>query len=127
MKHPVKIKEIVEQIMIRENQQLFFNLQTYKIVRGKTSDFNHHPEHYISLPDHTDINDSELINKFLLFIDETQANNIRSLLKSNPSFERFIKILNNLDLIDDWEQFKYEEYTKYIIKWCKLNNITYCQ
>jgi len=127
MKHTIKIKEIVEQIIVRDHQPLFFNLSTYKIVRGKTPEFHKHPEHYISLPDQTDINLSELVNKFLMFIDEATANQIRSSLKNKFTMDNFLKTLNTLDLIEDWEQFKFEEYSNYIIKWCKANNITYSQ
>ena len=62
-----------------------------------------------------------------MFIDEATANQIRSSLKNKFTMDNFLKTLNTLDLIEDWEQFKFEEYSNYIIKWCKANNITYSQ
>ncbi|HOP49341.1 MAG TPA: UPF0158 family protein [Ignavibacteriales bacterium] len=125
MKTQIEISYLTDTLINHSEQPLYLNLKTYHIVKGKSNEFLSHPEHYITLPDRTDLNENLIFEKFLRYLDETTENIIRNEIKLNGNKKNIPSILKKYNVLEDWEEFRKLEYKTILVNWCKNNKINF--
>lgn len=83
-------------------------------------------EDYIPLPDHFDIDEYRMMERFTQSVaDQTISNALLMALRGSGAFRRFKDAVHNMDLAENWYKFHNGEYEEIAIGWCKEHGIEY--
>ncbi|MFA5693392.1 MAG: hypothetical protein WC907_07230 [Acholeplasmataceae bacterium] len=80
---------------------------------------------YISLPDKYEINEYDMMKKFLKHLPEFLFDSFYDALHKKSAFRNFHNLLNKHHLNDKWLKYRYEKYKDIAIYWCLSNKIKY--
>jgi hypothetical protein len=83
-------------------------------------------EKSIILPTHHEINEYQMMVEFIKTIENEEiSNNFQRLIKGKGAFRRFKDYCFEINIIQDWYEYKNEKYKKIAIEWCEKNNLKY--
>ena len=83
-------------------------------------------EESIILPTQYEINEYQMMEDFIETIDNTEIkNNLQRLIQGKGAFRRFKDYCFEMDIIQDWYDFRDKKYKEIAIDWCKQNELEY--
>lgn len=90
-------------------------------------DFTKNREDYISFPTLIDYKEEEIVVKFINSIkDNTDVyNKLKLAIKDEINIKKFKDELYNIDYVDEWYNFREEEFKVVARKWCEDNDIKF--
>lgn len=92
----------------------------------KINDDNIECGEFICLPGQYEINEYDIIKKFINTItDEQIRNQLLITIKGSGAFRRFKDSCINYNIIDKWYAFKNKSYYELAKEWCEWNNIEF--
>lgn len=83
-------------------------------------------EESIILPTQYEINEYQIMVDFIEKIDNLEVkNNLQRLIQGKGAFRRFKDYCLEINIIQDWYDFKEQKYKEIAIEWCKQNKLEY--
>ena len=83
-------------------------------------------EESIILPTQYEINEYQMMVYFIETIDNLEIkNNLKRLIQGKGAFRRFKDYCFEMNIIQDWYNYKNEKYKEIAIDWCKQNELEY--
>lgn len=81
-------------------------------------------EESIILPTQYEINEYQIMVDFIEKIDNLEVkNNLQRLIQGKGAFRRFKDYCLEINIIQDWYDFKEQKYKEIAIEWCKQNKL----
>ena len=83
-------------------------------------------EKSIILPTQYEINEYQIMVDFIDTINDLEIrNNLYRLIQGKGAFRRFKNYCIEVNIIQDWYNYRKEKYKKIAINWCKENGLAY--
>lgn len=83
-------------------------------------------EESIILPTQYEINEYQIMVDFIEKIDNLEVkNNLQRLIQGKGVFRRFKDYCLEINIIQDWYNFKEQKYKEIAIEWCERNELKY--
>lgn len=83
-------------------------------------------EKSIILPTQYEINEYQMMEDFIHTIENLKIkNNLQKLIQGKGAFRRFKDYCAEMNIIQDWYDFRDKRYKKIAIDWCKQNELKY--
>lgn len=83
-------------------------------------------EKSIILPTKYKINEYQIMVDFIETIDNLEIkSNLQRLIQGKGAFRRFKNYCSNVNIIQEWYNFRDKRYKKIAISWCKQNELEY--
>lgn len=80
----------------------------------------------IILPTQYEINEYRIMEDFIETIENLEIkSNLQKLIQGKGAFRRFKDYCFELNIIQDWYNYKEEKYKEIAIEWCKQNELEY--
>ena len=81
-------------------------------------------EESIILPTQYEINEYKMMEDFIETIDNSEiSNNLQRLIQGKGAFRRFKDYCIEMDIIQEWYNFRDKRYKEIAINWCKQNEL----
>lgn len=93
----------------------------------QASDFLNNPKDYLRFPGEKDYAEEKIIVDFINSYKEDKEiyNKLASSINKVVSIKRFKEVLFELNLIDNWYDFREKEFLKVARNWCEENKVKY--
>lgn len=79
-------------------------------------------EGYLQLPSQFEINEYDMMERFARSLeDQSISNRLHSVLKQRRPFRRFKDAVLDLDIANNWYEFRNREYERIAAEWCDEN------
>ena len=131
----VTLSKIIEGLeMVNEYDDCYYNLENDEIFLsniGEYEDLNEDEldelyEKSIILPTQYEINEYQIIVDFIDTINNLEIkNNLHRLIQGKGAFRRFKDYCIEVNIIQDWYNYREEKYKEIAIDWCKQNELEY--
>ena len=83
-------------------------------------------EESIILPTRYEINEYQIIEDFIETIKNVEINNnLQRLIQGKGAFRRFKDYCAEMNIIQEWYDFRDKKYKEIAIEWCKQNELEY--
>lgn len=83
-------------------------------------------EKSIILPTQYEINEYQIMVDFIEIIENKEIkDNLQRLIQGKGAFRRFKDYCLEINIIQDWYDFKEQKYKEIAINWCKQNELKY--
>lgn len=83
-------------------------------------------EESIILPTQYEINEYQIMVDFIETINNLEIkNNLQRLIQGKGAFRRFKDYFLEMNIIQDWYNYRNEKYKEIAIDWCKQNELEY--
>ena len=80
--------------------------------------------HFLALPSQYDVNEYGMMEDFAYTLDnEHQKESLLIALQGKGAFRRFKDMAIHLGLEKEWYHFRDEQYKRFVLDWCKSENI----
>lgn len=135
----ISLDTLVDAMKIADdNNQFFWNNVTGQMIclskRGGTvSEYKEKEQHleenwhdYCKVPNCFDVDELGMMEEFVAELeDEELQDSLGAFLEEREDREEFARILENLDLAEEWEEFRNDSYHEAALEWCRENQIEY--
>ena len=110
-----------------ENDEIFLsNIGEYENINEDELDELF--EKSIILPTQYEINEYQIMVDFIDTINDLEIrNNLYRLIQGKGAFRRFKDYCIEVNIIQDWYNYREEEYKEIAINWCRENNLEYIE
>lgn len=83
-------------------------------------------EKSIILPTRYEINEYQMMKDFIYTIENLETkNNLQILIQGKGAFRSFKDYCTEMDIIQEWYDFRNKRYKEIAIDWCKQNELEY--
>lgn len=83
-------------------------------------------EESIILPTQYEINEYQMMEDFIETIDNSEIkNSLQRLIQGKGAFRRFKDYCVEMNIIQEWYDFRDKKYKEIAIEWCKQNELEY--
>ncbi|MBN1984395.1 MAG: hypothetical protein JW795_22915 [Chitinivibrionales bacterium] len=116
-----------EEIRATDDKQLFQELPSWQkenveVARKILSD----KKNFIPLPNQYDIKEYRIIEAFCMTFPEYEKRvQLKEAIKGDGAFRRFREAIKNLQLEEQWYDFKEKQLCQIAKRWCERNRIFY--
>lgn len=131
----VKLNDVIDSLDMVDNQiEYYYNPLTNEFFPSNIGDYENLNEdelddlflNSIILPTKYEIDEYRILNDFILTIKDTKiSDELLSKIKGKGAFRRFKDTLIKLNIIQDWYDFRQEQYKIIAVNWCNKNNIEF--
>lgn len=131
----VELEKIIEGLeMVDDMNDCYYNPENDEIFLSNIGDYEDLNvdeieelfEKSIILPTQYDINEYQMIVDFIETIKEQNIKEtLNRLIKGKGAFRRFKDYCIDINIIQDWYDFRDEKYKEIAINWCIENNLGY--
>lgn len=116
-----------DDMQIAKNNGDIRNLEEWKReIAEQAKDFLKNPQNYINFPTREDYNEYGIMEDF---INHCNNKNLSKKLNINLSgeeaFRKFKDTLYDIELVDEWYDFRDKRYKKVAKLWCEKHNVDY--
>jgi hypothetical protein len=153
MVFPIKLSDITEAIEFQTDEiSSYLNMKTGEVVTVTQEDFQaaenqddldeypewqqeniktaqdilEHEEDFIDLPTKYDVNEYQIMEKFILALKDRKISDaLYRDIKGKGAFRRFRDGIIRFDIEDDWYRYRGEAIKQIAIDWCELNQIEF--
>lgn len=153
MNPPVKLSEIIEAIDLQSDEMAsYFNTKTRRIITISDEeivaaeegdslddypewqqdniriarDFIENEDDYLALPTKYDVNEYQIMEKFVLSLKDRKASELLySLIKGKGAFRRFKDAMQKLQLSDEWYAYRDAALRQVAVDWCESNQVQF--
>jgi len=93
---------------------------------AKASEILNSDEHFVALPDQSDIHEYRIMEDFCLSYDNRRVGDeLHRLIKGSGAFRRFKNAINSMGVEDAWYEFRRMEFERIAIEWLENEGILY--
>ncbi|QQK76897.1 hypothetical protein HUG15_15865 [Salicibibacter cibarius] len=97
-----------------------------KEERALAEDIIDNEDDYEPIPESYEVNDYQLMEIFIDSLsDEKKQATLTEAIRGKGAFRRFKDRIVDLNVEDDWHEFKEKEYLAFACRWCEENGIAY--
>ena len=131
----VKLNDVIDSLDMLNNQiEYYYNPLTNEFFPSNIGDYEELNEdelddlflNSIILPTKYEIDEYRILNDFILTIKDTKiSDELLSKIKGKGAFRRFKDTLIKFNIIQDWFDFRQEQYKIIAVNWCNKNNIEF--
>ena len=131
----VTLSKIIESLEMVDNEiDCYYNPENDEIFLsnvGEYEDLNEDEldelfEKSIILPTQYEINEYQIMVDFIDTINDIEIrNNLHGLIQGKGTFRRFKSYCIEVNIIQDWYNYREEKYKEIAINWCKENDLKY--
>ena len=131
----VKLNDVIDSLDMVDNQiEYYYNPLTNEFFPSNIGDYENLNEdelddlflNSIILPTKYEIDEYRILNDFILTIKDTKiSDELLSKIKCKGFFRRFKDTLIKFNIIQDWYDFRQEQYKIIAVNWCNKNNIEF--
>lgn len=131
----IKLDKIIDGLKMVDNiTDCYYNPEKDEIFLSNIGEYEELTEDEIDelfeksiiLPTQHEINEYQIIVDFIEKIDNLEIKSIlHRLIQGKGAFRRFKDYCFELNIIQDWYNYKEEKYKEIAIKWCKQNELEY--
>lgn len=131
----VKLNDVIDSLDMVDNQiEYYYNPLTNEFFPSNIGDYENLNEdelddlflNSIILPTKYEIDEYRILNDFILTIKDTKiSDELLSKIKGKGAFRRFKDTLIKFNIIQDWYDFRQEQYKIIAVNWCNKNNIEF--
>lgn len=131
----VKLNDVIDSLDMVDNQiEYYYNPLTNEFFPSNIGDYENLNEdelddlflNSIILPTKYEIDEYRILNDFILTIKDTKiSDELLSKIKGKGVFRRFKDTLIKFNIIQDWYDFRQEQYKIIAVNWCNKNNIEF--
>lgn len=131
----VKLNDVIDSLDMLNNQiEYYYNPLTNEFFPSNIGDYEELNEdelddlflNSIILPTKYEIDEYRILNDFILTIKDTKiSDELLSKIKGKGAFRRFKDTLIKFNIIQDWYDFRQEQYKIIAVNWCNKNNIEF--
>jgi hypothetical protein len=102
------------------------NLELARKVLAQENNEDKSDNRFIGLPTKFDIDEYRIMEKYCFSVgDEKIAEVLYRAIKGSGAFRRFKDSVHQLDVAEDWYQYRDETIKRMAIEWCEQNGIAY--
>ena len=137
MSKGIVLSELVDALEIQSNDiTYYFNKKEQTLVflmddaycdeeenRKLLEDVENNFKNYITLPTEYEINEYGIMEAFVAEQQEEIQNILNKILNEKRPFSNFKDKVFELDIRDEWFEFKKEKLEKIAVDWCEINSI----
>lgn len=81
---------------------------------------------YVPLPEQYEINEANMMKDFISTLDDKMKQDVLArAVHGNVEFRRFKDLVIDLDVAEQWNDFRHERYRTVAVAWCERNGIAY--
>lgn len=123
----VKFSAVMDAIELASDDiRYYYNVDTQEVISvalyDDDNDIEMQHDHYISLPSKYDINDYQIMEDFIQNLpDEQQSNQLAYAIHGRGAFRSFRNLIDELNLTQQWYDFRTEAYEQIARQWCQEN------
>ena len=127
----VTLSKIIEGLeMVDDIADCYYNLHKDEIFLSNIGEYGDLSEDEIDelfeesiiLPTQYEINEYKMMEDFIETIDNSEIrNNLQRLIQGKGAFRRFKEYCIEMDIIQEWYNFRDKRYKEIAISWCKQN------
>ncbi len=134
----VKLSTIVQAFdKINDEGELYVHVKTNKIIKYSLADmeiedlhrfyryYRENKDNLLLMPEQNELKLYEMVNEFVLSIKDIKMQNKLSHLITQDDYFRFYQILEQQNLLDQWQQFKNEKMIEKAIQFLDYHNIPF--
>lgn len=131
----VSLEKIIEGLeMVNDIDDCYYNPESNEIFLSNIGEYEELTEDEIDglfeksiiLPTQYEINEYQIMVDFIETIDNLEIkNNLQRLIQGKGAFRRFKDYCINVNIIQNWYDYREQRYKDIAINWCKGNNIQY--
>lgn len=131
----VTLSKIIEGLeMVDDIVDCYYNLHKDEIFLSNIGEYGDLSEDEIDelfeesiiLPTQYEINEYKMMEDFIETIDNSEiSNNLQRLIQGKGAFRRFKDYCIEMDIIQEWYNFRDKRYKEIAINWCKQNELEY--
>ena len=131
----VKLNDVIDSLDMVDNQiEYYYNPLTNEFFPSNIGDYENLNEdelddlflNSIILPTKYEIDEYRILNDFILTIKDTKiSDELLNKIKGKGVFRRFKDTLIKFNIIQDWYDFRQEQYKIIAVNWCNKNNIEF--
>ncbi len=131
----VTLSKIIEGLeMVNDIDDCYYNPKKDEIFLSNIGEYEELSEDEIDelfeesliLPIQYEINEYQIMVDFIEKIDNLEIkNNLQRLIQGKGAFRRFKDYCLEINIIQDWYDFKEQKYKEIAINWCKQNELKY--
>lgn len=131
----VSLEKIIEGLeMVNDIDDCYYNPESNEIFLSNIGECENLSEDEIDelfeksiiLPTQYEINEYQIMKEFIDTIDNLEIkNNLHRLIQGKGAFRRFKDYCINVNIIQNWYDYREQRYKDIAINWCKGNNIQY--
>lgn len=131
----VTLSKIIEGLeMINDIDDCYYNPESDEIFLSNIGECENLSEDEIDelfeksiiLPTQYEVNEYQIMEGFIDTIDNLEIkNNLHRLIQGKGAFRRFKDYCINVNIIQNWYDYREQRYKDIAINWCKGNNIQY--
>jgi hypothetical protein len=83
-------------------------------------------DHFIELPNKTDINSYEIMERFCHQYQNRQiSEKLSAVIKGKGAFRRFKNMIDDLEIHDEWHHFEHQQLEDLAVEWLEANGIPF--
>ena len=131
----VTLSKIIDGLeMVDDTIDCYYNLEKDEIFLSNIGEYGDLSEDEIDelfeesiiLPTRYEINEYQIMVDFIDTIENLEIkNNLKRLIQGKGAFRRFKDYCFEMNIIQDWYNYKNEKYKEIAIDWCKQNELEY--
>ena len=131
----VNLEKVIEGLeMVDDITDCYYNPETDEIFLSNIGEVENLSEDEIDelfeksiiLPTQYEINEYQIMVDFIEKIDNLEVkNNLQRLIQGKGAFRRFKDYCLEMNIIQDWYDFKEQKYREIAINWCEQNELKY--
>ena len=131
----VTLSKIIEGLeMVDDITDCYYNPETDEIFLSNIGEVENLSEDELDelfeksiiLPTQYEINEYQIMVDFIEKIDNLEVkNNLQRLIQGKGAFRRFKDYCLEMNIIQDWYDFKEQKYREIAINWCEQNELKY--
>ncbi len=131
----VTLSKIIEGLeMVNDIDDCYYNPEKDELFLSNIGEYEELTEDEIDelfeksiiLPTQYEINEYQIMVDFIDTIDNLEIkNNLQRLIQGKGAFRRFKDYCLEINIIQDWYDFKEQKYKEIAIEWCKQNKLEY--
>ena len=134
-KNMVTLSEIIEGLeMVNDEIDCYYNPKKDEIFLSNIGEYENLNEDELDelfeksiiLPTQYEINEYQIMVDFIDTINDLEIrNNLYRLIQGKGAFRRFKDYCIEVNIIQDWYNYREEKYKEIAINWCKENDLKY--
>ena len=134
-KNMVTLSEIIEGLeMVNDEIDCYYNPKKDEIFLSNIGEYENLNEDELDelfeksiiLPTQYEINEYQIMVDFIDTINDLEIrNNLHRLIQGKGAFRRFKDYCIEVNIIQDWYNYREEKYKEIAINWCKENDLKY--
>ncbi len=134
-KNMVTLSEIIEGLeMVNDEIDCYYNPKKDEIFLSNIGEYENLNEDELDelfeksiiLPTQYEINEYQIMVDFIDTINDLEIrNNLYRLIQGKGAFRRFKDYCFEVNIIQDWYNYREEKYKEIAINWCKENDLKY--